>query len=118
MKISVACDGINVSRHFGHCENFTIFETEGNEIVSSKQVSNPGHKPAFLPNFLCDMGVEVVISGGMGDGAVDIFNERNIEVIVGANGDAKDAVKAYLKGELKSTGSICHEHEHIDECGK
>lgn len=118
MKISVACDGTNVSRHFGHCENFTIFETEGNEIVSVKPVANPGHKPGFLPNFLGDMGVEVIISGGMGGGAVDIFNERNIEVVVGVTGDAKTAVESYLKGELKSTGSICHEHEHADECGE
>jgi len=71
-----------------------------------------------LPNFLADRGVNVIISGGMGGGAVDIFNERNIEVIVGARGDAKAAVEAYLQGSLKSTGSVCHEHEHHDECGE
>jgi predicted Fe-Mo cluster-binding NifX family protein len=81
-------------------------------------VANPGHKPGFLPNFLGDMGVEVIIAGGMGGGAVEIFNERNIEVIVGAQGDARSAVESYLHGELKSTGSICHEHEHAGECGE
>ena len=60
--------------------------------------------------------VEVIISGGMGGGAVEIFNERNVEVVLGAQGDARDAVERYLKGELESTGSICHEHEHADEC--
>ncbi|WP_201769348.1 NifB/NifX family molybdenum-iron cluster-binding protein [Synergistes jonesii] len=64
---------------------------------------NPEHKPGFLPNFLGDMGVEVIIAGGMDDGAVEIFNERNIEVIVGAQGDAKVAVESYLRGDLKST---------------
>ena len=63
-----------------------------------------------------DMGVNVIISGGMGGGAVDIFNEKNIEVVVGASGDSTDIVKAYLKGELESTGSVCHEHSHHDEC--
>jgi predicted Fe-Mo cluster-binding NifX family protein len=63
------------------------------------------------------MGVEVIIAGGMGGGAVEIFNERNIEVIVGASGDARAAAEAYLKGELKSTGSVCHKHAHADECG-
>ena len=48
----------------------------------------------------------------MGGGAIDIFNERNIEVIVGATGKAEDLVKSYLKGELKSTGSVCHSHDH------
>lgn len=70
-----------------------------------------------MPNFLVDRGVNVIISGGMGGGAVEIFNGRNIEVIVGAKGNAKAAVEAYLKGSLKSTGSVCHEHQHHDECG-
>ena len=83
-----------------------------------KRQPNPGHRPGFLPNFLADQGVEVIIAGGMGGGAVEIFNERNVEVVVGAEGDATKAVAAYLSGELHSTGSICHNHEHADECGK
>jgi Mrp family chromosome partitioning ATPase/predicted Fe-Mo cluster-binding NifX family protein len=117
MKIAVACNGKEIFGHFGHCENFTIFETENGKIVSESSVPNPGHKPGFLPNFLGDMGVEVIIAGGMGGGAVDIFNERNIEVIVGAEGDARTAVTSYLKGELKSTGSVCHDHAYESECG-
>ena len=81
-------------------------------------IKNPGHKPGFLPNFLNDMGVNVIISGGMGGGAVEIFNDKGIEVITGASGEAKSAVVEYLKGNLKSTGSICHEHQHHDECGE
>ena len=49
---------------------------------------------------------------------MEIFNERGVEVIIGAQGDAGAAVEAYLEGRLKSTGSICHEHEHQGECGK
>jgi predicted Fe-Mo cluster-binding NifX family protein len=65
---------------------------------------------------LHDKGVKVIISGGMGGGAVDIFNEKGIEVIIGASGEAEKAVNDYLQGKLKSTGSICHEHQHADEC--
>ena len=86
--------------------------------MQSETVANPGHRPGFLPNFLADRGVNVIISGGMGGGAVEIFNERNVEVVVGAKGDAKAAVEAYLQGSLKSTGSVCHEHQHHDECGE
>lgn len=117
MKIAVACMGDLVAQHFGHCENFSIFETENGKITSAQSVANPGHRPGFLPNFLGDLGVNVIISGGMGGGAVEIFNERKIEVIIGASGNASQAVESYLKGELVSTGSICHEHEHADECG-
>ena len=87
-------------------------------ITAVNSVPNPGHRPGFLPNFLADNGAQVIISGGMGGGAVDIFNERGVEVIVGVQGDATAAVESYLKGELVSTGSICHEHEHADECGE
>lgn len=118
MKIAVACNGKDIWPHFGHCENFCIFDTENGKIKSEENIPNPGHRPGFLPNFLGDKGAEVIIAGGMGGGAVEIFNERNIEVVVGAEGDARKAVEAYLRGELKSTGEVCHEHQHADECGK
>lgn len=116
MKIAVASEKAMVTEHFGHCENFNIYEVEKGKIIQTTSVPNPGHKPGYLPNFLNDMGVKVIISGGMGGGAVDIFNEKGIEVITGAQGYAETAVKKYLNGELKSTGSICHEHQHHDEC--
>lgn len=117
MKIAVASIDNMVAEHFGHCENFHIYEVENNSIIAHSRIPNPGHKPGFLPNYLGDLGVEVIISGGMGGGAIDIFNERNIEVIVGAAGMAQVSVQSYLDGTLKSTGSICHQHEHASECG-
>lgn len=116
MKIAVASEGNKVAGHFGHCENFNIYEVEGQKMIKEESLLNPGHKPGFLPNYLNDLGVKVIISGGMGGGAIDIFNEKGIEVITGATGDAKVSVEQYLKGELKSNGSICTKHEHHDEC--
>ncbi len=118
MKIAVAAEGTQVTEHFGHCPSFLIFDTADGQITGVENVPNPGHKPGFLPNFLADRGVKVIISGGMGGGAIDIFNQRDVEVIVGASGDGRQAVESYLRGELKSTGSVCHEHAHHDECGE
>lgn len=118
LKIAVASEKGTVTEHFGHCESFVIFDAENGKITKSETVPNPGHKPGFLPNFLADRGVNVIISGGMGGGAVDIFNGRNVEVVVGATGDSQAAVEAYLNGSLKSTGSICHDHQHHDECAE
>ena len=117
MRIAIASEGKNVTEHFGHCEAFLVYDVEDGKIVKEISLANPGHKPGFLPNYLADGGVNVIISGGMGGGAVDIFSERNVEVVIGASGDAKTAVERYLRGELKTTGSICHEHQHHDECG-
>ena len=112
-KIAVASEGQLITEHFGHCINFNIYDVEDHKIVQSESIDNPGHKPGFLPNFLNDMGVKVIISGGMGQGAVEIYNEKGIEVIVGAKGDAKAAAESYLKGQLKTTGSVCdHDHDH------
>ena len=118
MKIAVASENKMVTEHFGHCENFYIYVAENNQVVKSESIPNPGHKPGFLPNYLNDIGVNVIISGGMGGGAVEIFNEKGIEVITGVSGSADQAVNSYLKGALKSSGSVCHEHEYQDECGK
>ena len=118
IKIAVASENELVTEHFGHCHNFNIFETENNLITKSESIPYPGHKPGFLPNFLNEKRVNVIISGGMGSGAIDIFNEKNIEVIVGATGKAESAAIAYLMGNLKSTGSVCHEYQHHDECGE
>ncbi len=117
MKIAVASEGKMVTEHFGHCEGFTLFEVENNQIIGKQFIANPGHRPGFLPNFLNDKSVNVIISRGMGGGAIEIFNEKGIEVITGASGDAETVVQNYLQGSLKSTGSVCHEHQHSDECG-
>ncbi len=116
-KIAVACQEKKVAQHFGHCEGFWIFTVEDDHFRSEELISNPGHKPGFLPNFLADRGVDVIISGGMGRGAVEIFEGRGIKVVVGASGDCRESVEAYLKGELVSTGAVCQEHSHSDECG-
>lgn len=118
LKVAVASEAAQVCGHFGHCESFVIFDTENGKIIKEESVPNPGHRPGFLPNFLHEMGVNTIISGGMGGGAVDIFNEHDIEVILGASGASKLAVEAYLAGQLHSTGSVCHEHAHHEECGE
>jgi len=116
MKIAVASEKEMITGHFGHCANFNLFDVEDGKIVKSESIPNPGHKPGFLPNYLNEKGVNVIISGGMGGAAVQIFNENNIEVVIGTTGLASEAVEKYIKGELESTGSICHEHQHEGDC--
>lgn len=118
MKIAVASEGTATAGHFGHCANFNIYEVEAGVIVKEESVQNPGHRPGFLPNFLADMGVNVIVSGGMGGAAVEIFNERGVEVVIGIVGEAKANAEAYIAGNLESTGSVCHNHEHAHECGE
>ena len=118
MKIAIATDAGMVSRHFGHCEGFTLFTVEEGKVTNQEFLANPGHKKGFLPVFLHDHGVEVIISGGMGQGAIDIFNANDIEVITGAMGSLDKNIEDYMAGKLVSTGSVCHQHQHAGECGE
>ncbi|MDO4755648.1 MAG: NifB/NifX family molybdenum-iron cluster-binding protein, partial [Parabacteroides sp.] len=93
------------------------FCTSDDKITAVITGANPGHRLGFLPNFLADNGTQVIISGGMSSGAVDIFNERGVEVVVGVQSDAQTAVETYLKGELVSSSSICYQHKHAHKCG-
>ncbi len=118
MKIAVASEKNSVAQHFGHCTEFALYETEQNEILKKETTANPGHKPGFLPVFLAEKGVQLIITGGIGQGAIDIFSAKGIQVIAGAAGDTDRAVQAYLEGKLQSNHVVCHEHQYEGECGR
>lgn len=115
-KVAISRDGDFVSGHFGHCEGFEVFEINEKEISSREFLPNPGHKPGFLPKYLAEKKVDVIISGGMGATAQELFNRNNIEIIVGAKGKLDEVVANYVKGNLESTNSICTEHQHEGHC--
>lgn len=117
MKIVIASEGNQVSGHFGHCEGFTMYEVQEGKALEKTFVPNPGHRPGFLPVFLKNLQTNVIISGGMGETAQELFKQNGIEVVVGASGFSDDLVQSYLNGKLKSTGSVCREHQHEGECG-
>lgn len=109
--IAVASHGDTIAGHFGHCENFNIYKIENNEIVEEKSLPNPGHKPGFLPNYLNEQGVDIIMSGGIGQSAVDIFNEKGIAVISGVEGSSREAVVDYINNRLAASGEICQDHK-------
>lgn len=119
IKIAVASEQNMVSGHFGHCENFNLYTVDGKQITESELITNAGTGHASLGAFLSERGVNVVLTGGIGAGAVSMLAQSGIEVVSGVSGDAKEAVEAYLGGKLSSAGSNCdsHEHEHGESCG-
>lgn len=114
-KIAVPTNGGNVAQHFGRCPEYTIFDVDGCDIKNSKVIDNPGHEPGFLPKYLHDLNVDIVLAGGMGRRAFDLFKKNNIEVVTGARGTVEDSVKAYLNNELDTESDICdHGHDHSE----
>lgn len=117
MRIAIARMGRKVAQHFGHCEDFVLYDIENNKIINQSFLPNPEHQPGFLPGFLKKQGVNVIIAGGMGQKAIDLFNLENIKVITGATGNTDEVISAYLQGNLTSTNQVCkHEHDTGHSC--
>ena len=119
MKIAVTYDNGNIFQHFGRTEFFKVYEIEDNKVISSDVIGSNGIGHGALAGLLSDQSVNVLICGGIGGGAQAALAEAGVELCAGAEGDADQAVEAYLKGELISTGANCDHHHHEDghSCG-
>ena len=119
MKIAVTYDNGEIFQHFGRTEFFKVYEVENNQIVSSEVIGSNGTGHGALAGLLAEQGIDVLICGGIGGGAQEALGEAGVELCAGAQGDADEAVKAYLNGELVSTGANCdhHQHEEGHSCG-
>jgi len=116
-KIALPTEGNMVSGHFGHCEKFILIDVAEGKIINKDEIPAPEHQPGFLPGFLAQKGVNVIIAGGMGVRAKDLFTENNIEVFAGVNGSIDDVVNNYINGTLKTTDSFCSGHGDGHTCG-
>ncbi|MFH5834956.1 NifB/NifX family molybdenum-iron cluster-binding protein [Proteiniclasticum sp. C24MP] len=116
MRIAVAKTGELISEHFGHSEGFDVFEVKDREVLSTEFISSPEHTHGAMPGFLGQQNIDILIAGGLGQGAVTKLSERGIKVISGIKGQPMEAVKKYMKGELSSSGVPCsgHENHHHD----
>ena len=119
MKIAVTYDNGNVFQHFGRTEFFKVYEVEDNKVITSEVIGSNGVGHGALAGLLSEQSVDVLICGGIGGGAQAALAEAGVELCAGAEGDADQAVEAYLKGELVSTGANCDHHHHEDghSCG-
>lgn len=118
MKIAVTYDNGNIFQHFGRTEFFKVYQVEDDQIVSSEVIGSNGVGHGALAGLLADQDVDVLICGGIGGGAQAALQEAGVELCAGAQGDADQAVEAYLKGELVSTGANCdHHHGEGHSCG-
>lgn len=120
MKIAVTYGAGQVFQHFGHCEAFKIYTTDGTTVVDSQVVSAVGSGHGALSGFLNNLGVEALICGGIGGGAQTALKEMNIAFYPGVSGDADASVAAFLAGTLAyNPNATCGHHHHADghDCG-
>lgn len=108
MKIAVADDDGMVSEHFGHCRNYAVYNRDGSNVEKMTDLASPGHEPGKLPLFLASEGVDMVIAGGMGPRAVELFRQNGVEVLLGASGPIDQVVQSFASGDLLTGESTCH----------
>ena len=110
LVIAIPVTGGRLCAHFGHSEWFALLDVDvaAGQILNARQLDPPVHQPGVLPRWLRSQGVSLVIAGGMGRRAQDIFAEQGIRVIVGAPLDApENLVRSYLDGDLKLGENAC-----------
>jgi len=122
MKIAVTYNAGQIFQHFGHTEQFKIYDVEDGKIVTSGVIDTNGSGHGALAGLLAALGVEVLICGGIGGGAQMALKEANIKLFGGVKGEADKAVECFIKGELEfDPNAKCDhhgEHHHGDhDCG-
>lgn len=120
MKIAVTYENGQVFQHFGHTEQFKVYDVENGEIKSSEIVDTNGQGHGALAGFLFGGGVDVLICGGIGGGARNALAEAGIELYPGASGDADAQVASFLQGKLQyDPDTMCNHHSHEEghSCG-
>jgi predicted Fe-Mo cluster-binding NifX family protein len=115
-KFAIPTENGVLCAHFGHCQQFAVIEVENNQIISTSNVIPPEHVPGLYPKWVAQLGATDVIAGGMGQQAIILFNQQNINVFVGAPiDDPSVLVKCFLENELNLNENYCNHDESSHE---
>ena len=121
MKIAVTYENGNIFQHFGHTEQFKLYEVADGRIVDAQVVSTEGSGHGALAGMLSSLGVDTLICGGIGAGAQNALAEAGIRLYGGVSGSVDEAVIALLAGKLAYNPDVhCSHHDHHGEghhCG-
>ena len=121
MRIAVTYEDGKVFQHFGHTQQFKIYDVDNQKVVKSEIVDTMGSGHGALAGFLTNLNVDVLICGGIGQGAKNALASMNIKLYGGVSGEADDVVEALLNEQLEYNENVqCshHEHGHDHSCGE
>ena len=114
MKIAVTYENGNVFQHFGHTEKIKIYEINNGNIISENIVDTSASGHEKLVDFLKNNNIEVLICGGIGEGAKNALSKADIQLFGGVSGNANEVIKEYLLGNLKYNENVNCEHHHVE----
>ena len=120
MRIAIPLENGTLAAHFGRCDAYAFVDVDeaSGEIRTTTILESPPHQPGVLPAWVARQGARVVIAGGMGPRAIQLFGSHGVEVVLGAPQAPPDQLAgALLRGELQATGNPCDHGEHPGGCG-
>ncbi|MFO7671389.1 MAG: NifB/NifX family molybdenum-iron cluster-binding protein [Bacteroidales bacterium] len=107
-RIAIPLENGILCSHFGHCQQFAMIDADTNHISGEQLITPPPHEPGLLPGWLAEKGVTDVIAGGMGQRAIDLFNQQKINVFVGAPIKLpRDLANELLNNTLTAGANYC-----------
>lgn len=113
MKIAVTYENGTIFQHFGHTEQFKLYEIEEGKVKNTEVVDTNGSGHGALAGFLVSHGVDTLICGGIGAGAQNALAEAGIRLYGGVSGEADAAVEALLADKLGYDPDVhCDHHDH------
>ena len=113
MKIAVPYENGEIFQHFGHTEQFKVYDVQNSAIVNSEVIDTNGSGHGALAGLLSDLGVDILICGGIGGGAQMALMQAGIKLFGGVSGNADDAVAACIAGTLSyDPNAKCDHHDH------
>ena len=113
MRIAVTYENGQVFQHFGHTEQFKIYDVEDGKVIASEVADTDGQGHGALAGVLSALGAEALICGGIGGGAVQALTAAGIQLYAGVSGDADQAVEELLAGKLSPNAKAnCDHHGH------
>ncbi len=110
VKIAIPLADGKLCMHFGHCERFALInvDQDAKKITGREDLVPPAHEPGVLPRWLAEQGATVILAGGMGQRAQELFTQQNIHVMVGVPSETPETlVSQYLAGNLQSGNNVC-----------
>jgi predicted Fe-Mo cluster-binding NifX family protein len=110
MRIAIPLADGKLTLHFGHCSAFALIDADPAEkkILRREDVEAPPHQPGLFPPWLAERGVNVILAGGMGPRAQDLFRQHGIQVVAGVPEELPEKlVLDYLQGTLRTGENAC-----------
>lgn len=110
MKIAIPVAQGQLCAHFGHCEQFAFLDLDVDEkkIVKRIDLTPPAHAPGVIPPWVAEQGAEIVLAGGMGGRAIQIFEQYGVKVQVGCPSDTPENIaEQFMSNSLVSGSNLC-----------